>query len=296
MNIPLHLVTGFLGSGKTTFLQHFLKNFSSTQRIAVVQNEFAPVNVDGAILKDFNDYQILEINNGSVFCVCLLGSFIESLEAFILQHQPEVIIMEASGLSDTLGVGQIFQSPQLRGKVHLEHIWCLVDAVNYQRSIKQRFEHQVRSADTIVLNKTDLVNGTLSELTKELKTLNPYATLVETSYAQVELKNIIKKPKFFQQKGNESLGRPDIASYIVKSSQKINANKLGEFLNKYALGCYRYKGFVHTTDNKTLMVQGVFDSFKVEEVSNYNGPSELVLIGEIPTKENLQIAFQYYCK
>ena len=95
MSIPLHLVTGFFGSGKTSFLKHYLRKFGSQRKIAVVQNEFSPSNIDGKELKLTESYEILEINNGSVFCVCLLGSFIDSLGAFIDDIQPDEIEVKA---------------------------------------------------------------------------------------------------------------------------------------------------------------------------------------------------------
>ena len=95
MKIPFFLVTGFLGSGKTTFLKRILDNFALSKKIAIIQNEFAPANVDGKELKNLGKpFQILEINNGSVFCVCLLNDFVQSLEAFLEETKPEAIFLE----------------------------------------------------------------------------------------------------------------------------------------------------------------------------------------------------------
>src|SRR5664280_2735232 len=96
--IPLQLVTGFLGSGKTTFLKNYLNEFSGSRRIGIIQNEFSELNVDRIQLEQNNPgFEILEVNNGSVFCVCLLGSFVDSLSEFIDQVHPDELIMEASG-------------------------------------------------------------------------------------------------------------------------------------------------------------------------------------------------------
>ena len=74
MIIPFYLITGFLGSGKTTLLKYLLNHVGSRYRIAVIQNEFAPTGMDGMELKrESPDFKLLEINNGSVFCVCQLG-------------------------------------------------------------------------------------------------------------------------------------------------------------------------------------------------------------------------------
>ena len=78
--------------------------------------------------------------------------------------------------------------------------------------------------------------------------------------------------------------------------RKILKEKLQEFLKKYAVNCYRYKGFVQAKDPTSFMVQGVFNDFTLKEIPPYNGPTELVLIGEMETEENVQTAFQHYCQ
>lgn len=113
--IPLYLITGFLGSGKTTFLKNIIKSLGKSKKLGIIQNEFAPANMDGQELKRTTnkDFSLMEVNNGSVFCVCLLSGFISSINKFVEQYNPEIICMEASELSDPVGIGEIFQSPQL---------------------------------------------------------------------------------------------------------------------------------------------------------------------------------------
>jgi len=83
--IPTYLITGFLGSGKTTFIKHVIEYYNNKERIAVMQNEFAPANYDGTELKRLTTkhFDLLEINNGSAFCVCLLSTFLSSLKKFL---------------------------------------------------------------------------------------------------------------------------------------------------------------------------------------------------------------------
>ena len=67
--IPFHIISGFLGSGKTTFLKRIIDKYAGEYKIGIIQNEFAPANIDGAELKKSGkDFQLLEINNGSAFC------------------------------------------------------------------------------------------------------------------------------------------------------------------------------------------------------------------------------------
>lgn len=234
-SVPLQLVTGFLGSGKTTFLKNYLEEFSGSRKIGIIQNEFSEVNVDSLELKQTNaDFKILEINNGSVFCVCLLGSFVESLASFIDQIQPEELIMEASGMSDPLSVGQILQSPKLKQKVYLDQVWCLVDALNFLKfsGLQTRVNHQIRIADTIIVNKTDLVDIQNSELSQLINKLNPFASVVFTTFAKVRFDFQKPKLKFLPPNKKADQGQPDLESHVVKSNRLISPEKLNEFLNE----------------------------------------------------------------
>ena len=170
--IPFHIVSGFLGSGKTTFLKRIIKQYSTVKKVGIIQNEFAPSNIDGAELKKSGgDFNLLEINNGSVFCVCLLGDFVRSFEKFIDEYLPDVVIIEASGLSDTTSITEIVSAGKLAEKIYLASNWCIVDAQNFAKlgAMKQRVLHQLRMADVTVINKVDLLKGNLAEVESEIK-------------------------------------------------------------------------------------------------------------------------------
>ncbi|WP_423128154.1 CobW family GTP-binding protein [Gaoshiqia sp. Z1-71] len=294
MSIPLHLVTGFLGSGKTSFLNHFISRDKGKRKIAIIQNEFSPVNIDGRNLRQTFRHEILEINNGSVFCVCLLGSFISSLSDFVDKCQPDVLIMEASGLSDPIGVGQIFQSEKIKGKVYLEQVWCLVDTLNFDRipALLPRLNHQLRVADIIILNKIDLAGGKIEGIVSHVKKINPYARLFPATYGKVTFAEVKKSIRFFPEE--ESFGRPDIESAVIRSSREIKPERLFQFLEKLRPNCIRYKGFVKLVGGKTVFVQAVFNDSSCEEVSDFPGAGELVLIGRFEKGKNLQTMFDEY--
>lgn len=297
MSIPLHLVTGFLGSGKTTFLKYYLEQKGADNRIAIVQNEFSPVNIDGKAFTSKGDYQVLEINNGSVFCVCLLGSFVGSLLKFIEAYSPDLILMETSGLSDTIGVGQIFQSAKLQGKVYLAHVWCLVDAKHYDRvpALKLRLDHQLRSADTIMLNKVDLLENSDS-LAAALKQINPFARILKSRYGKIDVDDPKRAKKLFPLENAEALGRPDIGSYVIKSNAVTTEEKFNTFWNHFSKDCLRCKGYVNLNNGHTLHIQGVMEDIETEEVENYSGITEFVMIGNFKKGINLQSVFDECCR
>lgn len=296
--IPLQLVTGFLGSGKTTFLKNYLNEFSGKRKIGIIQNEFSEVNVDSFELQQKDaDFRILEVNNGSVFCVCLLGSFMGSLAAFIDQYQPDELILEASGMSDPLSVGQIFQSPLLKNKVYLDHVWCLADALNFEKisTLQTRVNHQIRIADTIVVNKSDLAENKLDTVISRIKYLNPFATIVATSFAQIDFNG--KKPviKFFPSGEKAENGRPDIESLVFKSNRPIAPEKLGKFLERIHYECIRSKGYINLTSGAKVFLQGSFDQFSLQEVESFAAPTEFVVIGSFSKEQTYQKLFENLC-
>lgn len=297
--IPMQLVTGFLGSGKTTFLKNYLEEFSGGRKIGIIQNEFSEVNVDSQELnRGDSDFQILEVNNGSVFCVCLLGSFINSLAAFIDLHQPDELILEASGMSDPLSIGQILQSPLLKNKVYLDHVWCLVDAMNFEKisRLQTRVNHQIRIADTIIINKSDLAVKNNDAVIHRIKYLNPFATITTTSFARIDFSEKKSVMKFFPLVEKAENSRPDIESLVIKSNRLISIEKLNEFMKVIQAGCIRIKGYINLTSGAKLFLQGSFDHFTFQEVEAFIGPTEFIVIGNFTQEQTHQKLFDKLCK
>jgi G3E family GTPase len=281
--IPVHIISGFLGSGKTTFLKRIIEKYSDKYKLGIIQNEFAPSNIDGTELKMKNEnFHLLEINNGSVFCVCLLGDFVRSLENFVDEYHPDIILIEASGLSDTGSVAEVLSAGSLGEKIFLASNWCIVDVPNFARAgmMKQRVNQQIRMADVVLINKVDLAENQTKQVKDAVKKLNPFAEITETQFCNkafdVEKKTI---PRFYPDEG-QPLSRPGIHSMVLKSGRKMSRESLESFLQKWAPKSYRIKGFVNTKDNQTLAVQCTFDTIETNETEKYWGPTELVALSD----------------
>jgi len=295
----MQLVTGFLGSGKTTFLKNYLDEFSGSRKIGVIQNEFSEVNIDSIDIQESRSgFEILEVNNGSVFCVCLLGSFVDSLAAFIEKVQPDELILEASGMSDPLSIVQILQSPKLKRNVFLDRVWCLVDAVNFRKitSLQTRVNHQIRIADTVIINKTDLVDSESNGLIQIIKSLNSFAVIELTSFAKVEFKQSELVIKFFPYDQAAKNVRPDLESQVVKSTRLITSEKLNQFLEKIQDGCIRCKGYINLVSGTKIFLQGSFDQLKLQEVEYFSAPTEIVIIGNFPENLSFQKLYDKFCE
>jgi G3E family GTPase len=293
--IPFHIISGFLGSGKTTFLKRIIEKYASETKIGIIQNEFAPANIDGADLKKSGkDFNLLEINNGSVFCVCLLGNFVRLLDKFIDDYKPEILIIEASGLSDTTSIAEVISDSSLAEKIYLASNWCIVDAQNFAKVglMKQRVFHQLRMADVAVINKTDLIETGIESIRTVIKKSNPFAQIRETTFCNIDFElgnSAINKFYFGELK---TMSRPNVNSMVIKSGRKMSRNSLEIFLNEWAPKAYRIKGFVNLKEGKTAAVQCTFNSVEISEIANDFHPTELIAISDQFTLREWNQAFK----
>lgn len=298
--IPFYLVTGFLGSGKTTLLRNFIDHYADTRKIAIVQNEFAAINIDSRELNlTGKTFDILEINNGSVFCVCLLSSFVRSLSDFIGKYQPDLIILEASGLSDPISIGQIISSSSLHNLIWLAHTYTVIDALNFQKTIERvgRNSHQIRVADTIVLNKCDLAPDTIPDIKVKLSDVNPFAKIVETSFSKIEFHENVSfgwPVSMFGVGPVEGEGRPAVESAVIKYTRQIPEELLNRFISKYCLLTYRIKGYVKT-ESGFVAVQTSFEQVEIKPVQTNSPCTELVMIGPGIDQKIIQQEFELLC-
>jgi len=286
--IPFFIVTGWLGSGKTSLLKNLLNEYGSKKRIAVIQNEFAPSGIDGIDLKNsVEDFKLVEINNGSVFCVCQLSNFTKLLEKLSVEYQPEVIFLESSGLADPVSVAQILDAYGIKDKVILRNIVTVIDAVNFPKtfSVMPRFKHQVLVADKLIVNKTDLADKNYKkEVLEVLKKWNPYADVTETSFGRIDFEDLMNngtpltsKQEFLKMKAGN---KPDIGLSVLRMHDKPTKEGLKEFIEEILPTSQRIKGFVNTSEGETIAVQATYGQYEMEPIEKYDGRSELIIFND----------------
>ncbi|WP_299369130.1 cobalamin biosynthesis protein CobW [uncultured Tateyamaria sp.] len=182
--VPVTVITGFLGSGKTTLVRHLMQN-PQGKRLAVVVNEFGDVGVDGEILKscaipDCPAENIMELANGCICCT-VADDFIPTIEALMaLDPQPEHILIETSGLALPKPLLKAFDWPDIRSRITVDGVIALADAeavaagrfapdvaavdaqreaddsLDHETPLSEVFEDQISCADIILLTKPDL--------------------------------------------------------------------------------------------------------------------------------------------
>ena len=267
--IPVTILTGFLGAGKTTLLNHILTTFHG-RRIAVIENEFGEVGVDGDLVLESTE-EIYEMVNG---CVCCVASVREDLVRVLheLTQRPdpvEHILIETSGLADPYPVAQTFfiQDP-ISERVSLDGIITLVDARHIGAHLDDmvldgcdnQAASQITCADRIVVNKIDLADEQeLRRLEQRLRGLNASAPIVHSCHAHVDLDQILGIGAYSATAPLEPLLEhagyehehhhdPEVAAVCVDAQAEFDADALlswvDALLEREGDSLYRIKGIV----------------------------------------------------
>ena len=178
----IDIVSGFLGAGKTTFIQRLLDEALKTEKVVLIENEFGEIGIDSGFLKD-SGIEIREMNQGCI-CCSLVGNFEQSLTEVVNTYKPDRIIIEPSGvgkLSDIIGA---VKSVSGSLDVELHAAVTVVDAKKakmYSRNFGEFFNNQIEYAGTVVLSRTDIATeAKVGEAVSIIKGINERATVITT--------------------------------------------------------------------------------------------------------------------
>lgn len=190
--IKVILVTGFLGSGKTTLINRLIEYYRS-KKIALIINDFGIISVDGILLKERMDEnlnsKIYEIANGSIFCSCLSSELVKVLRLFV-DHNPEILLIETSGLSDPSTFLKILIDNNLSNNYNIENSICVVDSTTVVKlyGTITAIEKQLRSSSIVLINKSDLIKDDEFRKIKELVIKNnDTALILKTKHADLDM-------------------------------------------------------------------------------------------------------------
>ena len=213
--VPVTIITGFLGAGKTTLIRHVLEN-AKGRRLALIINEFGDVGVDGEILRSCGiescpEENIVELANGCICCT-VADDFVPAIEALLaLKNRPEHIIVETSGLALPKPLVKAFDWPSVRSRLTVDGVITVVDgaavaagrfaddpeklkaqraedeSIDHDNPLEEVYEDQLLCADLVILNKADLMDrADIDRVTRDINAAVPRAVrVVETHEGQV---------------------------------------------------------------------------------------------------------------
>ena len=189
--VKVDIISGFLGAGKTTLIKKLFEGAFKNEKVALIENEFGEIGVDGAFLKEVN-VNVKEINSGCI-CCSLSGDFKKALSELIETYEPTRIIIEPSGVGKLSDVVSAVES--VDGV--LVNVLCTVVDGNkikmYHKNFGEFYLDQIVTANTIVLSKIEnFTEQKLIETCEYIKQFNPTATIITTPVLQLDGKLLLE--------------------------------------------------------------------------------------------------------
>lgn len=268
--IPVTILTGFLGAGKTTVLNHIL-NADHGLRVALLVNDFGAINIDSQLVSDVSEQDTIELSNGCICCT-IRGDLLQAMMNMIRrENPPEYIIIEASGVSDPLEIALTFRTPELQNTILVDSVLTVIDTEQV-RGLQGENEilavMQVGAADLVLLNKVDLVSDAQrTEVKKWVKSIVPKARILEASYGQVPVELILGIGKFSPDRLHNR-AKSDIHvhdettpvhahhdhsvifnTWSWTSTEPLSLKALQRTVENLPVGIFRAKGTLHLADD-----------------------------------------------
>ena len=288
--LPVTVLSGFLGAGKTTVLSHILNNRQS-KKVAVIVNDMSEINIDAAIVQNEvsmnrSEEKLVEMSNGCICCT-LREDLLEKVTKLARDGRFDYLVIESTGISEPLPVAETFtfadeDGISLSNVASLDTMVTVVDAVNFlkdydeakylqdtgeslgeedERSVADLLVEQVEFADVILISKTDLANtADTQRLTAILKTLNTHAKIVPIAQGQVAIDEVLSTGLFNFERAQQAPG-------WLKEMRGEHVPETEE----YGIGSFTYEArrpfhpekfhhFLHNTDQygKLIRSKGYF--------------------------------------
>ncbi|MDO8333303.1 MAG: zinc metallochaperone GTPase ZigA [Nitrosomonas sp.] len=234
--LPVTVLSGFLGAGKTTVLSHILNNRQG-KRVAVIVNDMSEINIDASIIEQeisFNrsEEKLIEMSNGCICCT-LREDLLVEVRKLATEGKFDYLIIESTGISEPLPIAETFTFADETGSslsdiARLDTMVTVVDAVNFlkdfeeakmlqetreslgaedERSVADLLVDQVEFSDVILINKTDLINhAELVRLHGILSYLNTQAEIIAIENGQVDLSKLLNTRKFSFERAQQAPG------------------------------------------------------------------------------------------
>ncbi|MFC9897509.1 CobW family GTP-binding protein [Nocardia sp. NPDC127579] len=312
--IPVTVLTGFLGSGKTTLVNHIL-TANHGHRIAVIENEFGEIPIDNDLVLNA-DEKIIEMSNGCCLCCTARTDLIEILRSLLERSDRfDRVLIETSGLADPNPVAQtFFVDEEIAAHFALDAIVTLVDAKHVRAHLAEvggdgvahQVVDQIAFADRIVVNKVDLVDGeTVREVTAAVRAINATADILTSRFAAIDLgavlgigafdlaRTMAGDPHWLDE--DEHSHDPSLTSVGITLDGDVDPAALESWLTahlaEHGPEVFRLKGVLAVAgDARRFVLQGIHSMFEIRPSAPWpdaERPGKVVFIGRDLDRDQL---------
>ena len=299
--ISVTIITGFLGAGKTTFINQLLKNYPKTH-FALVENEFGDVSIDTQLIKGVEASQLFELRNGCICCT--ITNEYEGILAELAERFPNVehLLIETTGIADPAAVIRpFFRDENLKELYKFERCICIVDALNFEKQPDKEIAlKQLVIADEAIITKAEqFFEKNKNDFQTIVHEINPLARIHFAENGRVADFDLLSSDakNHLPKRPDSSHFHSEIKMKTLRFSQPLQKEdflrKLEYNLDVYKNEIYRAKGILNFEDELyEIVLQGVGGSFEMIEGENLNSGQEsiVVLIGRL---QNIQYELFY---
>jgi G3E family GTPase len=226
VHTDVYLISGFLGAGKTTFLNRLVAVVPADVTFLILMNEFGEVGLDG-VLVEGEDLDMIEISKGSIFCACVKTDFIKALHQIATTVRPDVMLIETTGVANPKDLDRDLQLPIFGGAFRLRDKFCLIDAANFLDTYASflAIEKQLEASDVFIVNKVDLAPpGDVDRIKDIIREFHPDPRFYEATFADVPFADLF---------GTGSLrGAVATTSQIAAPGPELSDEALDEYIER----------------------------------------------------------------
>lgn len=247
--IPVTIISGFLGAGKTTLVNRLISELKSNS-VGVIVNEFGEAGIDGDLIVA-NEEVVIEINNGCICCTVRtdLVAGVKEMLARTIETPLQRIIVETSGMADPAPVLQTFLAdPELKAALDVESVVTVVDAYHFLEQMKDELvREQIAFADVVILNKfTSVGPGVIDECWHQINTINPTAFMLRSAHADIAADQLLGIQRFslpalleiepgLLEDEHDHEHDDSITSFSVIEPRPLNAKQFDRWINQLVI-------------------------------------------------------------
>ena len=299
----IFVLSGFLGAGKTTFLKNLLRYYGD-KRIGIIMNEFGKVGIDGTLVKK-DGIEVLELNQGSIFCSCLKGDFVDGIIAYAALPI-DYLFIEGSGLADPSNMLEILRlvEKRLSSKVfRYRGSICIVDAVHFidYLNLFNAIEKQVKNSSIVILNKVDLANREIVEETKAaIREINAKTLIVPTTYCEFDLEfleSAMEEAGIGDEEASCNVPENKPRTFVLMTEEVIEKEPLTTFLGSLQKDAYRVKGFAQTPEG-WVQIDVAGNQIEIKATDIVQEMTKIIIISSVglPIVRNIFTSWEEHMK
>lgn len=251
MPVPILLVTGFLGAGKTTVVNHLLAN-ADGRRIAAVVNDFGAINIDAELIAGASD-GVVSLANGCI-CCSLEGDLLRTIATLLRRDpRPEYIVIETSGVADPGDIVRNLMDPVILREAPLETVLCVMDAATPTAALDDALQRsQLRVADIVALSKLDLADeGAGARMREAIRAQRAPAVVVDAKHGEIPSALLFPasdRAPGSRQPGPKGPAEERFETLSWTSDQPLLLPRLQQAIGKLAPKLARAKGLFETVE------------------------------------------------